>query len=84
MPDRKKPIELPEVVVTAQRTEPKKYREVQEKVRLYPKGEAKKSSIDSLRRAGYSGVIGDPIKQSGQADMYGTDQSDRIKKLLRK
>ena len=66
------------------RINPKKYREVKEKVRLYPKGEVDKSKIDSLHKEGRGNIIGKPIQVKGQADMYGADQSDRIKKLLRK
>lgn len=81
MPD-KKPIMLDEVVVTARRTNPKKYREVREKVSLYPKGSVDKYKIDSLAARGHGKTIGEPIRSKGQADMYGADQSDKIKKLL--
>jgi hypothetical protein len=82
MPDRKNPIQLPEVVVSAKRITPKKYREVTEKVKLYPNASVEKFKVDSLQRAGHD--LGKPIQIKGQADMYGADQSDRIKKLLRK
>lgn len=81
MPD-KKPIQLQEVVVTAQRITPKKYREAKEKVSLYPSGGVDKYKIDSLKAKGHQ--LGEAIKQQGQPDMYGTSDSDRIKKLLRK
>lgn len=85
MPDNKRPIVLPEITVTAERINPKKYREVKEKVKLYPKGDLiDKYKVDSLRKVGYGDAIGKPIQVKGQADMYGADQSDRIKKLLRK
>lgn len=84
MPDIKKPIMLPEVTVTAQRISPKKYREVKEKVKVYPSSEVDKYKVDSLLKAGRGGVIGDPIRVKGQADMYSADQGDMIKKMLRK
>lgn len=59
----------------------KKYREVKEKVKLYPSKDVDKYKIDSLKVRGHK--IGDPIKQKGQVDMYGTSDSDKIKKLLK-
>jgi|GEM_PF-3982093 len=75
MPD---PIQLPEVTITASRVDPKKYKTA--KARLYPKGTIEQSSIDSLKKAGHAKTIGEPMK----GNLYGPDQSDRIKQLMRK
>lgn len=71
---------LPEVVVKA--TPIKRYKEAT--ARLYPKGEITVSKLDSLRKAGFDKVIGEPIKKAGEVDMFGPVASDRIKKLMRK
>lgn len=63
---------------------PNKYRTVTEKVRLYPKGTVDKYKIDSLVKAGKGDLIGKPIQAKGQPDLYGTNQSDIIKKLTSK
>jgi len=71
---------LPEVTVTATRIR----KPVDQKVRLYPKGEASKKSVDSLKRVGFSKAIGEPIKIKGQVSQYGPASSDIIKKKLAK
>lgn len=84
MPDIKRPIMLDEVTVTAQRTPSKKYREVKEKVKLYPNKTVDKYQIDSLINKGHGNVIGGAIKIKGQPDMYGADASDKITQLIRR
>jgi len=75
-----RPVMLKEVRVTA-----KPIRKVtQETVRLYPKGEASKKSVDSLKRVGLGRAIGNPIMKKGEKPMYGTQSSDVIKKALNK
>ena len=76
-----KRVMLPEGVVTATRIK----KQVDPKVRLMPKGEASKKSVDSLKRIGYGKVIGGSYKErTGNMETYGPDASDRIKKLLSK
>lgn len=77
-----KPIRLPEVVVTAKRTDPKKYKTT--KVKLYPTGTIEKSTIDSLHKAGRGKLIGEPMKMEGQIAVYGPDASDKIKRLIKR
>jgi len=75
-----KKVVLPEVTVTATRIR----KPVDQKVRLYPKGEASKKSVDSLKRVGFGKAIGEPIKVKGQVSQYGPAASDVIKKKLNK
>jgi len=75
-----KRIMLPEVKVTATRIR----KPVDQKVKLYPKGEASKKSVDSLKRVGFSKAIGEPVKIKGQVSQYGPAASDVIKKKLNK
>lgn len=78
-------INLPEVTVTATRIKkPIERKPIDEKVRLYPKGEASKKSVDSLKRIGFGKAIGEPIKIKGQVSQYGPAASDVIKKKLNK
>lgn len=82
MVDPTKPIMLPEVVVTAKKTDPKKYKTT--KVKLYPSSTIEKSTIDSLHKAGRGKLIGEPIKMEGQIAVYGPDASDKIKRLIKR
>lgn len=76
-----KRVMLPEVVVTATRIR----KQVDPKVKLMPKGEASKKSVDSLKRVGYGRAIGGSYKErTGNMETYGPDASDKIKKLLKK
>jgi hypothetical protein len=75
-----KKVVLPEVTVTATRIR----KPVDQKVKLYPKGEASKKSVDSLKRVGFGKAIGEPIKIKGQVSTYGPAASDVIKKKLAK
>lgn len=75
-----KKVMLPEVVVAASRIR----KPIEEKVRLYPKGEASKRSVDSLKRVGLSKAIGEPVKVKGQVSVYGPKSSDVIKKALKR
>lgn len=90
-------IRLPEVTVTATRikkaapaaplqaTKPKEVKVQQERVRLYPKGEVNKKSVDSLRNIYGERVINKEFRRSpGETPMIGPDSSDRIKRLLKK
>lgn len=77
-----KPIMLPEVVVTAKKTDPKKYKTA--KVKLYPTGTVEKSTVDSLLKAGRGKLIGEPVKMEGQIAVYGPDASDKIKRLIKR
>jgi len=71
---------LPEVKITATRIQKPK----PETVKLYPRGEVAKKSIDSLSKVGYGKAIGKPIMKKGEKPMYGADSSDIIKKALKK
>jgi len=72
-------IPLAEVKVTATRL--KKAPEAM--VRLSPFGEAKKSSVDSLKRVGYGRAIGEAYKRgTNERSTYGPESSDVIKKAL--
>jgi len=75
-----KRVMMPEVKVTATRIR----KPVDQKVGLYPKGEASKKSVDSLKRVGFGKAIGEPIMKKGERPMYGTSASDVIKKALKK
>lgn len=79
MEDPNKSRTLPEVTITAKRIDPKRYKIA--KVRLYPKGEANQSTIDSLMKAGRGDLIGEPTREKGKMDMYGEVASDVIKQL---
>jgi hypothetical protein len=73
-------LSLPEVSVTATRLK----RAPEEMVRLSPFGEAKKSSVDSLKRVGYGKSIGEPYRRSAnERETYGASPSDLIKKALK-
>lgn len=87
MPDV--PIVLPTVTIRAGKpttppTSAKKYRTAKEKVKLYPKGEIDKSTVDSLVKAGRGALIGQPLRRPGQMDQYGAVNSDIIKQLTKK
>ena len=75
-----RPVMLPEVKVTATRLQKSK----PETVKLYPKGEASKRQVDSLKSVGYGKAIGKPMMKKGEKPMYGADSSDIIKKALKK
>ena len=94
-----KRLTLPEVTVTATRIKkaaptapsqasPKPAKEVkvqQERVRLYPKGEVSKKSVDSLRNIYGERVINKEFRRNpGETPMIDPDSSYRIKKLLKK
>lgn len=75
-----KRVMLPEVRVTA----PRIRKVTEETVKLYPKGEVAKRSVDSLKRMGMGKIIGEPIMKKGEKAMYGTAASDVIKQRLKK
>lgn len=77
-----RPVMLQEVKVTA--TPLKKMKVQEETVRLYPKGEVKKRTLDSLSKTGLGKAIGKPIMKKGEKPMYGTMASDVIKKAIKK
>lgn len=77
-----RPVMLKEVKVTA--TPLKKMKVQEETVRLYPRGEVKKRTVDSLKSVGLGKAIGNPIMKKGEKPMYGTQSSDIIKKALKK
>lgn len=92
-----KRLTLPEVTVTATRikkaaasapaqaTKPKEVKVQQERVRLLPKGEVNKKSVDSLRNIYGSTMIPKEIKRrEGEVPFMGADASDRIKRLMKK
>lgn len=73
-------INLPEVTVTATRIK----KPVDKKVRLMPKGEASKKSVDSLKNIGYGRAIGGSYRErTGNMETYGPESSDIIKKALK-
>ena len=73
-------IPLGEVKVTATRLK----KAPQEMVRLSPFGEAKKSSVDSLKRVGYGRAIGEAYRRgANERSTYGPESSDVIKKALK-
>ncbi len=85
MDDPTKPKTLPTVTISATQVDPKKYRTVKEKVKLYPKGDVvDKTTIDSLVKAGRGAMIGQPVMKPGQMPMYGEVASDNIKRLMKK
>ena len=53
--------------------------------RLYPKGEVKNKSLDSIRSANPSlgRAIGKPFAKAGQQAQYGANQSDLIKQAIK-
>jgi hypothetical protein len=92
-----KRLTLPEVTVTATRikkaapsapaqaTKPKEVKVQQERVRLLPKGEVNKKSVDSLRNIYGSRMIPKEIKRrEGEVPFMGADASDMVKKLMKK
>jgi hypothetical protein len=92
-----KRLTLPEVTVTATRikkaapsapsqaTKPKEVKVQQERVRLLPKGEVNKKSVDSLRNIYGSRVIPKEVKKrEGEVAFMGADASDRVKRLMKK
>lgn len=81
-----KPVIKPEPKPTVKTTPVKKeVGKENTKVRLSPKGEASKKSVDSLKNIGYGRAIGNSYKEkTGNMETYGPDASDKIKKLLNK
>jgi hypothetical protein len=92
-----KRLKLPEVTVTAtkikkaapaapaQATKVKDVKIQQERVRLYPKGEVNKKSVDSLRNIYGERVIPKEINMGqGVVPLMGPDASDRVKRLMKK
>ena len=92
-----KRLTLPEVTVTATRikkaapptpsqaTKPKEVKAQQERVRLLPKGEVNKKSVDSLRNIQGSRMIPKEVKRrEGEVAFMGADASDRVKRLMKK
>lgn len=75
----KKPIVLKEVKITASKPTKKP---VEPTTRLYPKGEVKTRTADSLSKSGLP--IGKPMVQKGVKPQYGARDSDLIKKALKK
>lgn len=77
---------LDEVIIT-KKLDPKKYKTVTPKTRLYPSGEVENSKIDSIKRVNpaLAKAIGDPFRYApGYQAQYGTDQSDLIKAALKR
>jgi hypothetical protein len=73
-------INLPEVTVTATRIK----KPVDKKVRLMPKGEVSKKSVDSLKNIGYGRAIGNSYRErTGNMETYSPESSDIIKKALK-
>lgn len=71
-----KPKMLPSVTIMAKRMAKP------EMVRLYPKGTAMKTQIDSLKKLqGGAKAVGSPMKGTNQ---YGAQQSANIKMMLKK
>ena len=79
-----KRVTLPEVTISAKKIDPKRYKATVEKVKLYPKGEVAKTTIDSLTKAGRGSLMGEPMQKDGQMAMYGSQASDNIKQLMKR
>ncbi len=73
---------LPIDTALSKKVDPKRYKTVVEKVKLYPSGTADKRQIDSLVKAGRGSLMGEPMQKEGQMAMYGAQASDNIKQLL--
>lgn len=76
-----RPVMLKEVSITAKKPVVK-----EQTIRLYPRGEVRKSQMDSLSKNNpkLAKVIGAPIAKSGQKAQYGTNSSDLIKQATKK
>jgi hypothetical protein len=80
-------INLPEVTVTATRIKKSapSVATKQERVRLLPKGEVNKKSVDSLRNIYGERMIPKEVKRrEGEVAFMGPDASDRVKRLMKK